>query len=67
MTFTSVVLCNSIQLGFLVAVLNKLEVLSTEISGAYLNVKAAEKVYMTPGKEFGPKKAGSPVLIVCML
>jgi hypothetical protein len=63
-TFASVVSRDSIRLGFLVAALNDLEVLSADISGAYLNAKAAEKVYTTAGKEFGPEKAGRPVLIV---
>jgi hypothetical protein len=63
-TFASVVSRDSIRLAFLVAALNDLEVLSADISGAYLNAKAAEKVYTTAGKEFGPGKAGRPVLIV---
>jgi hypothetical protein len=63
-TFASVVSRDSIRLGFLVAALNNLEVLSTDISGAYLDAKAAEKVYTTAGKEFGPSKAGRQVLIV---
>jgi hypothetical protein len=63
-TFASVVSRDSIRLGFLVAALNDLDVLSADISGAYLNAKAAEKVYTTAGKEFGPDKAGRPVLIV---
>jgi hypothetical protein len=63
-TFASVVSRDSIHLAFLVAALNDLEVQSANISGAYLNAKAAEKVYTTEGKEFGPGKAGRPVLIV---
>jgi hypothetical protein len=63
-TFASVVSRDSIRLAFLVAALNDLDVLSADISGAYLNAKAAEKVYTTAGKEFGPGKAGRPVLIV---
>jgi hypothetical protein len=63
-TFASVVSRNSIRLGFLVAALNDLEVLSADISGAYLNAKVAEKVYTTAGKEFGLNKADRPILIV---
>jgi hypothetical protein len=56
---------DSICLAFLVAALNDLDVLSApDISGAYLKAKAAEKVYTTAGKEFGPGKVGRPVLIV---
>jgi hypothetical protein len=47
-----------------VAALNDLDVLSADISGAYSNAKAAEKVYTTVGKEFGLGKAGRPVLII---
>ena len=36
-TFTSIVSRDSIQIAFLVAVLNDSEVLSMDISGAYLN------------------------------
>jgi hypothetical protein len=40
------------------------EVLSADGSIAYLNAKAAEKVYTTAGTtEFGPDKAGRPVLL----
>jgi hypothetical protein len=64
-TFASVVSRDSICLAFLVAALNDLDVLSADISGAYLNAKAAEKVYTMAGKEFGPGKgAGRPVLIL---
>jgi hypothetical protein len=64
-TFVSVVSRDSICLAFTVAVLNDLDVLSAgDISGVYLNAKAAEKIYTTAGKEFGPGKAGHPVFIV---
>jgi hypothetical protein len=43
--------------------LNDLEVLSGDISGAYLNAKVAEKVYTIAGKEFRPEKEGWPVVI----
>ena len=53
-TFASVVSRDSIRLAFLIAALNDLEILSADVSGAYLNAKAAEKVYFIAGKEFGP-------------
>jgi hypothetical protein len=62
-TFASVVSRDSIRIAFTVAALNDLEVLSADVSGAYLNAKAAEKVYTTAGTEFGPDKAGCPVVI----
>ena len=45
------------------AALNDLEVLSADISGAYLNANAAEKVYTIAGKEFGAAKEGRVVVI----
>jgi hypothetical protein len=62
-TFASVVTRDSIRIAFLVAALNDLEVLSADVSGAYLNANAMEKVYTTAGKEFGPDKVGRPVVI----
>jgi hypothetical protein len=62
-TFASVVSRDSIRIAFLVAALNDLEVLSADISGAYLNAKVAEKVYTLAGKEFGPEKEGRIVVI----
>jgi Reverse transcriptase (RNA-dependent DNA polymerase) len=44
--------------------LNDLEVLGADISVAYLNAKAAEKVYTLAGKEFGPEKEGEIVVIM---
>ena len=63
MTFASVVSRDSIRIAFLVAALNDLDVLSADISGAYLNANAAEKVYTIAGKEFGADKEGRVVVI----
>jgi hypothetical protein len=63
-TFASVVSRDSIRIAFLVAALNDLNILSADVAGAYLNANTIEKVYTTAGKEFGPDKAGRPVLIV---
>src|SRR6056300_1355808 len=48
-TYTSVVTRESIRLGFLLAALNNLDVLSADISGAYLDAPCAEKVYCILG------------------
>ena len=40
-----------------------MEVLSADISGAYLNTNAAEKGYTIAGKEFGADKEGRVVVI----
>jgi Reverse transcriptase (RNA-dependent DNA polymerase) len=58
--FAIVELRDSIQIAFLVVLaLNDPEVLS----GAYLNAKAAKKVYILASKEFGPEKEGKVVVI----
>jgi hypothetical protein len=44
-TFASVISRDSIRIAFTVVALNALEVLSADVSGAYLNAKAAEKDY----------------------
>ena len=62
-TFASVVSRDSIRLAFLVAALNDLDILSADVSGAYLNAKAAEKVYFIAGKEFGPERQGRVAII----
>jgi hypothetical protein len=62
-TFASVISRDSIRIAFLVAALNDLEVLSADISGAYLNANAAEKVYTIAGKEFGSVRDGRVVVI----
>ena len=49
-TFASVVSRNSIRIAFLLAAFNDLDVLSADISGAYLNAEAAENVYAIAGK-----------------
>ncbi|KAI2490433.1 Reverse transcriptase (RNA-dependent DNA polymerase) [Fragilaria crotonensis] len=53
----------SIRIAFLIAALNDLDILSADISGAYLNANAAEKVYTIAGKEFGSDKEGRVVVI----
>jgi hypothetical protein len=47
--FASVVTMDSIRIAFLVAALNDLEVLSANISVAYLNANMIERVYTTAG------------------
>jgi hypothetical protein len=62
-TIASAVSRDSIRIAFTVAAPSDLEVLSADVSGAYLNAPAAEKVYTTAGTEFGPDKAGRPASI----
>src|SRR5210317_776314 len=52
-TYASVVTRESIRIGFTIAALNGLNVLSADIAGAYLNAPCAEKIYTILGREFG--------------
>ena len=63
MTYSSVVSRESIRIGFLIAALNGLNVLSADIQNAYLNAPTEEKVWFCAGPEWGEHK-GKPVLIV---
>lgn len=59
-TFASAVSQDSrFQLAFLVAALNDLDILSADVSGAYLNAN----VYTIAGKEFGPERQGGVAII----
>jgi hypothetical protein len=48
-------LTKSIRIMFLIADLNDLQILGTNIGNAYLNVSNGEKVNAISGKEFGNK------------
>jgi hypothetical protein len=63
-TYSSIVSRDSVRIAFLLAVLNDVNILSTDIGNAYLNAKPREKVYTTAGPEFGAELQGRPVLIV---
>ena len=52
-TYASVVTRESVRIGFLVAALNDLKVLSADVAGAYLNAPCAERVHTYLGPEFG--------------
>ena len=62
-TYASVVSCESIHIGLLMAALNDLEVMSADIAGAYLNTPCMEKVYTCCGLEFGAKYVGRIAII----
>jgi len=52
-TYASVVTRESIRIGFMLASLNELNILSADVSGAYLNALCAENIYTILGDEFG--------------
>jgi hypothetical protein len=64
LTYSSVVSRDSVRIGFLLAVLNGLDILATDIGNAYINANVREKVYFIAGDEFGAPRKGKPVMIV---
>ena len=64
-TFSTVASRDSIRIGFLLAALNGMNVLSGDISNAYLNAPNRENVHVILGKEiFGEEFAGCKAIIV---
>jgi hypothetical protein len=64
LTYSSVVSRDSVRIAFLLAALNGVNLLATDIGNAYWNAPAREKLYTTAGPEFGPEMEGKSVLIV---
>jgi len=62
-TYSSVVSRDFIRILLTLAALNNLQVLSTDIQGAYLYALPREKAYFIAGSEFGSRK-GSTVIII---
>ena len=52
-TNSSVVSCDSVQLAFLIAGLNELDVLAGDVTNAYLNALCREKIWFEGGVEIG--------------
>jgi len=63
-TYSSVVLRDSVRVMFLVVALNDLLVWMTDVGNAYLNAAPTEKIYTTAGPEFGQEDEGKTVIIV---
>jgi hypothetical protein len=64
LTYSSLVLRDSICFAFVLAALNDINLLATDIGNAHLNAPAREKVYTTAGPEVGPELEGKSILIV---
>lgn len=63
LTYASVVSRDSVRLAFLIAKMNGLEMIMTDIGSAYLHAECSESYYAIAGKEFG-EMAGRVVVIV---
>jgi Reverse transcriptase (RNA-dependent DNA polymerase) len=64
LTYSGVVSKESVRLGLMIAQLNKLQVLMTDIGNAYLNAEVTEHYWVRAGPEFGPHLQGKTLLIV---
>eukprot|EP00978_Attheya_sp_CCMP212_P038404 scaffold190140_cov34-Attheya_sp.AAC.1 len=63
-TYSSVVAHDSVRIAFMIAALNNLSVLVTDVGNAYLNAPCWErKIWFTAGKEFG-SRAGTKIVLV---
>ena len=49
LTYSSIVLYDSVQISFVIADLNRLDILAADIGNAYLNDTCREKTYFTSG------------------
>ena len=63
MTYSSVVSWDSVQIMFLVAALNDLDIKMCNIGNAYLNAETRERLWFAAGSKWGDR-AGYPVIIV---
>ena len=66
LTYSSVVSRESIRNGFVIAALNRLDVLAADIGNAYINAPCKEKIWIIAGPEFGSYQ-GQVMLIVWAL
>lgn len=62
--YSSVVTRDSVHIAFLIAALNEIDVLATDVGNAYLQAPVREKVHTTAGPEFGQNNVGRTVLVV---
>jgi hypothetical protein len=63
LTYSSVVLRNSVRIAFLIAALNGLDILMADVGNAYSNAKTEEKVYSIAGPEFGEDEGCTLVIV----
>jgi len=67
LTYSSLVSQGSVRIAFLITALNDLDILSTDIGNACINIDTKEKVYFIAGDEIGPSRKGHPVVIIKVL
>ena len=65
-TYSSVVSRNSVQLAFLIAGLNDLDILAGDETNAYLNASCREKIWFKGGVETDEER-GKVLIVTCAL
>jgi hypothetical protein len=63
MTYSSVVLRDSVRIGFMLAALNGLDVMACDLENAYLNAPCVEKIWFECGLECGSNKGKVCVIV----
>jgi hypothetical protein len=63
MTYSSVVSRDSVRIGFMLAVLNELDVMACDLENVYLNAPCMEKIWFEGGLECGSNKGKVCVVI----
>jgi hypothetical protein len=66
MTYSSLVSRDSVQIGFMLAALNGLDVMACDLENVYLNAPCMEKIWFEGGIECGSDK-GKVCVVVCAL
>jgi hypothetical protein len=63
-TYSSVVSRDIVWIAFFIAALNDLDILTSDVQGAYLNAPCKERVHTVCGDEFGREYKGRIAIIV---
>jgi hypothetical protein len=63
MPYSSFVLSDSVQIGFMLAALNGLDVMACDLENAYLNAPCVEKIWFKDGLDFGSDKGKVCVVV----
>jgi hypothetical protein len=66
-TYSSVVPCDSVRLGFLIAALNGMDIMSFNLENAYLNAPCGKKNWFEGGIECGKDQGKVWVLFVLFM
>ena len=66
MTYTSVISCDTVRIGFLVAAFNGLDILAVDIKNSFLEAPTQEKIFFYDGNEWKYDK-DRVVVVICAL